>query len=294
MKSKYLYSSFKNARKLGISNEYLFFLKLKSLELTQIKKGSYIKDLSFRLNLSPGTISNNIKACLRAGFIRDWDSCFVLVSYKKCWNILGFRPGDYVDRFKWDYLNVGLITNSSIKANIFSLEIAFNKHKQNFKEEDKILTKIKYHESTINNVKFKKVRERKKTALLQLKKLFETPNDVVDRSAFEEGSMCMTEGAIQNKISCKRAAAVLGYNSAKTAVNIYKKAQSENLLTVKKENNFIKRCSVSQYLLNYRGDNTVFYKAGVVRKKICNVYSIQNTEFTKTKLTAISFTNSLK
>lgn len=291
MKIKYLYSSFKQANKKGLLSEYLFYLQLKSIELPQgeLLKGTVIKSIQQHYDYSGASISLQLKKLLQAGFIKvykhsnnkEWK--YVICSYRSVWNILGFRFSEYVQRFKFDIVELDQAkTKKALKALIFSLELIRNKQKQNFKKESKnkalIERQIDYHQQTIDTVKSNKIKERKKAALILLKSKKECPEKML-----LGGKM---DGPIENKISCKRAAIVLGYKTAMVITNLHKKATEMQILSVNKSKSLIATgISKIEFSMNPLF-NECYWMFGKVYKTNCNSYflhNIQNTSMVQDK-----------
>ena len=151
MQIKYLYSSFKNARKEKVSSEYLFYLQLQSIQFPQneMYKGSLIKEIQKHFDYSPASISCQLKKLVKAGFVdlykhdsnKEWK--YIIKSYRHVWNKLGFRFREYIDRYKFDFIDsMHLKDKASFKAMIFTLELKRNKNNQQFKEKEKVENKI--------------------------------------------------------------------------------------------------------------------------------------------------------
>lgn len=282
MKIKYLYSSFKKANELGLLSEYMFFLQLKAINVSFLKRGALINSLD-RLCISDGSISNNVRKLVKAGLLVEYKDAndkivgYQLISYRRAWNLLGFRfkCEGYVERYKFDFIELSnSLDKKSIKAHILALELSYNKYKQEYRIRNKTVARINYHEKTLKKVKSNKKRVKKEATLLRLKSLIETPN--------ENSFTGELTGAIQNQISCQKVASILGYSSLTASVNLRKKAQSLSILSLKNEKRAIKRCTFSKYMTDFSNilDKT-YWKKGVVYKKICNTYYTRNTEFSK-------------
>ncbi len=286
MQVKYLYTSFKQARKKKLLSEYLFYLQLKSLNLPQgeLFKGEVIKTISTQFNYSAASISIQLKKLVKAGFVdiykhsnnKEWK--YVIKSYRSVWNKLGFRFRDYIDRWKFDFISVDRFDKETLRAYIFTLELSRNKQKQIFKVKEIIDRKIQYHQETINKTKSRKVKERKEKALLQLKSYF-TGSEEVHLGG-------CTKEPIVNKISCKRASKMLGYSSQIMTVKIHKKSQSLQLLSVIKSTSQIAQ-GISRVEFNNNPDFTnCFWSFGRVFKKEANSYLINNARKTSVGSTA--------
>lgn len=272
MQVKYLYGSFKKARVKKLSNEYLFYLQLKSIDFPQheMTVGSLIKEIQKHLDCSASSISVQLKKLLKAGFVelykhdsgKDWK--YVLKSYRSVWNILGFRFRTYIDRYKFEFAEVS--DKSSLKALIFTLELKRNKEHQEFKINEKLDNQIAYHEGTIDKVKSNKVREKKNKALLHLKSV---KLSLVE-SHFDRGA----ERPMENRISCKRALKLLGYSSTKTISNLHKKAENKKYLSVIREKVLIAEgISRIEFSVNPKFDKC-YWLFGKVYRNQCNVYKL--------------------
>lgn len=287
MQVKYLYNSFKKARVKKLSNEYLFYLQLKSIQFPQdeMYKGSLIKEIQKYFNYSPASISIQLRKLVKAGFVdlykhdsnREWK--YVIKSYRSVWNKLGFRFDTYIQRFKFDFVDVK--DKSELKAQIFTLELQRNKIKQEYKINNNLENKIQYHVSTIPTTKSEKIKEKKQKALLHLNSI---------KTSLEEANLggC-AKRPMENRISCKRASLLMGYASIMTAVNLHKKAQTLNLLTVKKEITLVaESISKIEFSVNPQFERC-YWKFGRVFRNECNIYLFNNQ-----LITAASQTASLK
>lgn len=281
MQVKYLYSSFKNARKKKVLSEYIFYLQLKSLDLPQgeLLKGKVIQTIQANFNYSTASISKKLKKLIQAGFIhvfkhsnnKEWK--YVLKSYRYVWNKLGFKFRDYIDRWKFDFIQVDKFDKETLRAHVFTLELARNKSKQLFKEKEVITRKIQYHQDTIEKVKSKKIKERKEKALSHLKSCITGSVDSQFHGRYREEP-------IVNKISCERASKLLGYVSKIMTVKIYKKSESLQLLSVLKSSGQI-ASGVSRIDFNNNPAFTnCFWSFGRVFKNEANSYLINNQQKT--------------
>lgn len=276
MKIKYLYNSFKNANKQKTLSSYLFYLQLKSISKEFIK-GEVIKQIQEHFDYSPATISLQLKNCVKLGYItvykhesnKEWKYC--LASYRKVWNKLKFRfNGQYIERFKFEFIEMPK-EKSALKALLFSLELKRNKEKQIYKSQrqvkpqlEKIERQLEYHNSTIDKIKSEKVKERKKAALVQLNIVKQSLNEV---------SLDGDERPIENKISCKKAATLMGYKTAMMSINLSKKATEMQLL-IRKSTKTLVATGISRLEFSY---NPIFEKClwlyGKVFKQECSTFS---------------------
>lgn len=274
MQVKYLYNSFKNARAKKLTNEYLFYLQLKSIQFPQdeMYKGSLTKEIQKHFNYSSASISIQLKKLVKAGFVdlykhdsnKEWK--YVIKSYRSVWNKLGFRFDTYIQRFKFDFIDVK--DKSELKAQIFTLELQRNKQKQEFKVLNNLENKIQYHVSTIPTTKSEKVKEKKQKALLHLNSI---------KTSLEEANLggC-AKRPMENRISCKRASLLMGYSSSMTVVNLHKKAQTINLLGVKKQTTLIaENISRIEFSINPQFEGC-YWKFGRVFRNECNIYTFDN------------------
>jgi predicted transcriptional regulator len=274
MQVKYLYSSFKSARVKKLTNEYLFYLQLQSIQFPQneMYKGSLIKEIQAHFNYSPASISIQLKKLVKAGFVdlykhdsnKEWK--YVIKSYRLVWNKLGFRFKQYVERYKFDLIDVE--NKSELKAQIFTLELQRNKQKQEFKLKTNLENKIKYHQDTIDKTKSSKIREKKQKALLHLNSI-KTSLEKVNLGRCAKRPM-------ENRISCKRASLIMGFKSTMTIVNLHKKAQIMTLLSVKKQTTLVaESISKIEYSINPQFEGC-YWKFGRVFRNECNIYQFSN------------------
>lgn len=274
MQVKYLYNSFKNARVKKLTNEYLFYLQLQSIQFPQneMYKGSLIKEIQKHFDYSSASISIQLKKLVKAGFVdlykhdsnKEWK--YVIKSYRSVWNKLGFRFDTYIQRFKFEYVDVK--DKSELKAQIFTLELQRNKQKQEFKVINNLENKIQYHVSTIPTTKSEKIKEKKQKALLHLNSI---------KTSLEEANLggC-AKRPMENRISCKRASLLMGYLSSMTVVNLHKKAQTINLLGVKKQTTLIaENISKIEFSINPQFEGC-YWKFGRVFRNECNIYTFNN------------------
>lgn len=277
MQIKYLYNSFKVAREKKFINEYLFYLQLQSIKFPQneMLKGSLIKTIQKHFNYSPASISSQLKKLVKVGFIevykhdnnKEWK--YVIKSYRKVWNKLGFRFRKYIDRYKFDFIDIN--EKTELKAIIFTAELKRNKSKQEYvkfkKEKESLNNKIKYHENTLNKTKSKKIKERKEKALLHLKSI-KTSLAKTKKISDQDNKRPM-----ENRISCKRASQILGFTSQMSAVNLYKKAETLNILQVNKSIIIIATgIPKIQFSVDPQFEGC-YWKYGKVFKNECNIYS---------------------
>lgn len=274
MQVKYLYNSFKSARVKKLTNEYLFYLQLQSIQFPQneMYKGSLIKEIQKHFDYSPASISIQLRKLVKAGFVdlykhdsnKEWK--YVIKSYRSVWNKLGFRFKTYVQRFKFDYVDVK--DKSELKAQIFTLELQRNKLKQEYKIKNNLENKIQYHVSTIPTTKSEKIKEKKQKALLQLNSI---------KTSLEEVNLggC-AKRPMENRISCKRASLLMGFTSSMTAVNLHKKAQTINLLSVKKQTTLVaENIKKIEFSINPQFEGC-YWKFGRVFRVECNTYLFNN------------------
>jgi predicted transcriptional regulator len=274
MKVKYLYHRFKKAREKNLLNEYLFYLQLRSIGFSQneMYKGDLIKTIQTHLDLSPASISIQLKKLVKNGFVdlykhdsnKEWK--YVLKSYKKVWNLLGFRFKKYIQRFKFEFIDLqSLRSKADLKALVFAFELKRNKEKQEFKVRENIESRLQYHQETLSKVKSSKVKEKKEAALEQLKSKLKTS---LDESLLGGGF----ERPMENKISCRRAAQLLGFKTNNVSVKLHKKAEDLNLLTVKKSKTLL-ATSVPRVLFSVNPEyKDCYWQFGKVFRNECNVY----------------------
>ena len=177
------------------------------------------------------------------------------------------------ERFKFDFVDTSLLQNKSeLKAKLFTFELIRNKQKQVFKKKEKISNQIEYHSNTFNKTKSNKIKERKQKTLLQLNSI---------KQSLEEASLggC-AKRPIENRISCKRASSILGFKSPKTIVNLHKKSQQLNLLSVKKQISLVAE-SISKIEFSARPEfKDCYWKFGKVFRNECNTYFFDNIKKT--------------
>lgn len=266
MKVKYLYKSFKKAKILKISSEYLFYLQLKSIGLDSFNSGEVIKCINKHFNYSPASISSQLKKLVKCGFVsiykhensKRWK--YVLSSYQKVWNILGFRIKENSDSYRYENINNHLSLKKDLKSKIFAIEIERNSRDQFFQANRKLNKKIDYIEKTLSKNKSIKVISRKSQELIKLKDI----------------KQCSVKQPIGNIISCVKSSALMGYKTPSTAVNLGKNCESLSLLSIKRTRTLVdKKVSRIDFMYSERYVNC-YWKFGNVYKNECNSYSFES------------------
>ena len=275
MKVKYSYQAYKRAKKKKLINEYLFFLQLNSIHFPQneLIAGTYLKAIQDQIPQSKASVSLQMKALIKAGFLEVWKNDdgsiwkYVLKSYKKVHNLLGFRfkekGWNRIERFKFDFVEVESMKKSHLKQQILRLEIIRNKKQQLFKAAELLFNKLNYHKNTITSTKSEKVKKRKESVISKLETISSHSNPVTKRD----------QESMTNKISCKKIASLLGYKSPMSSLNIIRGAEKSELVSVKRVKALIATgVSRVDFSVNplYEG---CYWLYGKVYKNECNIYS---------------------
>ena len=278
MRVKYSYQAYKRARKKKLISEYLFFLQLHSIHFPQneLIAGQYIKQIQSQIPQSSASISHQMKALIKAGFVEVYKNednsvwKYVLKSYKKVHNILGFRfkekGWNRIERFKFDFIEIESMKKKSFKEEIVRLELIRNKKQQIFKANELLFNKLNYHKSTIVSIKSKKIKERKEAVISKLETISSHSNLVAKQD----------RESMTNRISCKKIASMLGYRSPMSASNLIRGAEKSELINVKRERTLLASgVSKIDYSINplYEG---CYWMYGKVYKNECNVYSFKD------------------
>ena len=278
---KYLFYSFKEARKKNVANEFVFFLQLKAIcPQGFIENRKFIKYVSSQLPYSEGQVSNLFKELIRLKWIDVWKRKtgevyrYRIISLKRLYIHLGFRfKKNQAQHYKFEFIDIAGKKKNEIKAIIQSLEIKRNLKDQKYKELRKIQARIDYHLIRLLKEKEEVKKEKRKAVLTKLEK---------DKQEILPSFRPEDESILSGQISIKRTAFLMGFRSSTTVVKLINIAERTNLFSVKREKNIIDTdISKISWWSNPEKYKNTYWLYGKVIKNHCNFYqfdNIQNTE----------------
>lgn len=148
--SRYYLGSYKQAQLKRLTLEFLFYYKLKcTVGQKRLRPYSYLLVLHARTGIPKPTIVRNVRRLLASGFMEVKEDIrgkefYQIVSPEKVCRILGMKihykkikikpygPGVIPYRSQYCFITIKHIKKLKIISRILSVELKFNKHKQNY------------------------------------------------------------------------------------------------------------------------------------------------------------------
>jgi len=267
---KYFYGSYRAAKSKGLSSEYLFYLKLKTLKDGELRIGSINKSIEEASTLSPASITIYLKKLVTAGFlipyvIKGKVVGYQVISYKRALKLIGVKirfsgaKKNIAKSHRYQGINVeGLEDTKKFKNFIELLDVHKNSKNQAHKEKTKINRKIKYQRTKDNSPE----------TLGRIKQLR------------EDHKSCMMRGGIQNKISCGNLAKLLGFKSIQQGSLIERRGEANGFFTIKRNFEVVEsRVSYIDYIPMKAIDNSLYWMFGNVVQNDCNILTLTQEFF---------------
>ena len=281
MQVKYLFSSYKEARKQNCSNEFLFLLQLKAaFPCGYVSGENFLNEVQSKIPYSKGQISNLFKELIKIGWVEIWKRKddrkwrYIIKSMKFVYNKLGFRFKKQNNYYRFKHIEILNKTKQQIKAIIQGCEILKNKRSQLFFERKRLEARLIYH---LKKQDTDKGNQKREAIITSIKKELQ---DIDNTLQTINGSQTSDFQLIRSKISLKKIASLLGNRSASVALKLNKTAEKDKLYQVNRFKTLIgTKIPLLDYLFGIKTQiKNTFWKFGNVYQISCNSYcfNLQN------------------